>query len=110
MHSIFLGVLCALSVAAAVVCWFSTSVVYSHRAAEHSGDAPYEAFLDQGYLTWWNWSWIFVAGAIVLFVGAVIADGFNVHSSRLAYLMHHPPQVEPADAKDSKEPGPDPSE
>jgi hypothetical protein len=104
-HSIFLGVLCALSVAAAAICWFSTTVVYNRRAAEQTdADAPYEAFLDQDFLTWWNWSWIFVAAAVVLFVGAVIADAFNVHSSRLAYLMHHPPQVGTIgddDAKDS---------
>ena len=110
-HSMFLGVLCMLSVAAAVICWFSTSVVYNNRAAEQTdADSPYEAFLDREFLTWWNWSWIFVAAAVVLFVGAVIADAFNVHSSRLAYLMHHPPQAEPTADQDAKDQGPDPAE
>ncbi|WP_152362870.1 hypothetical protein [Microlunatus speluncae] len=90
-HSVFLGVLCALSSAAAAVCWFSTTVVYNRRAADHtSEDGPYEAFLDQEFVTWWNWAWIFVVAAVVQFVGAVIADAINVHSTRLAYLLHHP--------------------
>ncbi len=112
-HSLLLGVLCALSCVAAAVCWFSTSVVYNGRAAAHNeaGDGtPYEALLDQEFVTWWNWSWVFVVAATVLFVGAVVADAFNVHSTRLAYLMHHPPQVERADDNDSKSPGPDPAE
>ncbi len=39
-HSIFLGVLCALSVGAAAVCWFSTSVVYNNRAADTPATHP----------------------------------------------------------------------
>jgi hypothetical protein len=38
-----------------------------------------------------------VIAAVVLFVAAVIADAFNVHSTRLAYLMHHPPQADRAE-------------
>ena len=104
-HSVFLGVLCALSAVAAAVCWFSTTVVYNRRAAAHldSQDGPYEAFLDQEFVAWWNWAWVFVIAAIVLFVGAVLADAFNVHSSRMAYLLHHP-IASPAEDGDPKPP------
>lgn len=105
-HSTVLGAMCVMSFLAALTCWV-VSFGVKGEVQIVDGRSTYEAFLDRDFVTWWNWAWLFLGAAVILLVGAILADALNAHSTRLAQLLHQPAAADPEPEATDPEPATD---